>query len=68
MTRKPEHDPGLRSLGRLAGSTGILVVSLVVASRVQRGGFVGPVPLTAVWIFMIAAWGVSMLAVARHYR
>ena len=49
----------------VAVAFGAMVTALVAADFLQAAGFLGYVPLDALWMLMIVLWWVSMIAVSR---
>ena len=46
----------------------VTIVAVLAADFLQSAHFLGHVPLDALWMLMIVAWWLSMIAVARYYR
>ncbi len=46
----------------------VAIVAVIAADFLQSAHFLGDVPLDAIWMLMIVAWWLSMIAVARYYR
>jgi len=46
----------------------VSITALVAADLLQAAHLLGYVPLDGIWVFMLAAWCVSQVAVARYYR
>jgi len=46
----------------------VTIVAVLAADFLQSAHFLGDVPLDALWMLMIVAWWLSMIAVARYYR
>ncbi len=55
----------LIALSMAFGATGFFVFA---ADFLQRAGFIDDLPLTTIWIAMVAIWWVSMMVASRLYR
>jgi len=46
----------------------VTAVAILAADLLQSAGFLGYVPLDAIWMLMLVVWWLSMIAVSRYYR
>jgi hypothetical protein len=44
------------------------ITAVLAGDLLQSAGFLGYVPLDALWMLMIVVWWLSMIAVSRYYR
>jgi hypothetical protein len=44
------------------------MTAVLAGDFLQSAGFLGYVPLDALWMFMLVVWWLSMIAVSRYYR
>ena len=64
----------LDEFSRRVQSTAVAVAFVVTATAIlagdllQSAGFLGYVPLDAIWMLMLVVWWLSMIAVSRYYR
>jgi hypothetical protein len=46
----------------------VTAAAILAADLLQSAGFLGYVPLDAVWMLMLVVWWLSMIVVSRYYR
>ena len=46
----------------------VTAAAILAADLLQSAGFLGYVPLDAIWMLMLVVWWLSMIAVSRYYR